>query len=78
MGEQALSLGLDFLGGAISGGAMGGGAIGINAVANNVAYNKAVKQHGQSIIDKGGVDPLRNLTHEVAGMDYAIEDRTKD
>ena len=66
MGEQALSLGLDFLGGAISGGAMGGGAIGINALSNNVAYNNAVKQHGQSIIDKGGVDPLKALSYEVA------------
>ena len=32
----------------------------------NIAYNSEVKKHGQTIIEKGGVDPLRNLSYEVA------------
>ena len=36
VGDQALSLGLDFLGGAISGGVMGGGGVAVNAVGTSI------------------------------------------
>lgn len=39
--DQAQTMGLDFLGGAVSGGVMSGGAIGINAAGNAVYNNQA-------------------------------------
>ena len=45
VGDQALSLGLDFLGGAISGGVMGGGGVALNAV-NTAAQGADLKQNG--------------------------------
>ena len=56
-----------------------GGSTAINTGINTVLKNQAIKKHGQTIIDKGGVDPLRELALEVAGVDqYAIEERTRD
>ena len=68
VGDQALSLGLDFLGGAISGGVMGGGGVAINSGLNAIQKNQAIKEHGQAIIDNGGTDYLRELALEVAGV----------
>ena len=45
------------IGGFISGGAMGG----VGSAIGGHQYNKQVKLHGQSIIDEGGVDPLKQL-----------------
>lgn len=54
VGDQALSLGLDFLGGAISGGVMGGGGVALNAVGN------AVNTADQGSVFKGfGADLTR-------------------
>ena len=51
------------LGGFISGG-LGGGAV---STINKFAYNSQRTQHGQSIIDNGGVDSLQNLAFDMAG-----------
>ena len=56
------------IGGFISGGF--GGAIA--AKMNNAQYNQQVAQHGQSIIDKGGVDALQQLALEMSGSNKAI------
>ena len=56
------------IGGFISGG-FGGG---IAAKANNAQYNQQVAQHGQSIIDQGGVDALQQLALEMSGSNKAI------
>lgn len=69
VGDQALSLGLDFLGGAISGGVMAGGSIGINAVANKVGnkieQNRRIQTHGNELIEMGAVDPLVEMGKSV-------------
>ena len=56
------------IGGFISGGF--GGAIA--AKMNNAQYNQQVAQHGQSIIDQGGVDALQQLALEMSGSNKAI------
>ena len=56
------------IGGFISGG-LGGG---IAAKMNNAQYNQQVTKHGQSIIDKGGVDALQQLAMEMSGSNKAI------
>ena len=56
------------IGGFISGGF--GGAIAANM--NNAQYNQQVTQHGQSIIDQGGVDALQQLALEMSGSNKAI------
>ena len=56
------------IGGFISGGL--GGAIA--AKINNAQYNNQVTQHGQSIIDQGGVDALQQLALEMSGSNKAI------
>lgn len=49
VGDQALSLGLDFLGGAISGGLMGGGGAIVGAVGNTVQGKKYKNTYGADI-----------------------------
>ena len=56
------------IGGFISGGL--GGAIA--AKMNNAQYNQQAAQHGQSIIDNGGVDALQQLALEMSGSNKAI------
>ena len=56
------------VGGFISGGL--GGAIA--AKMNNAQYNEQVSEHGQSIIDQGGVDALQQLALEMSGSNKAI------
>ena len=56
------------VGGFISGGL--GGAIA--AKLNNAQYNEQVSEHGQSIIDQGGVDALQQLALEMSGSNKAI------
>ena len=54
------------LGMATAGAFEGVGSAG-NVVGNKVAYNQQLKQHGQSIIDNGGVDSLHTLALDTAG-----------
>ena len=56
------------IGGFISGGPGGAIAAGIN----HAEYNEQVSKHGQSIIDKGGVDALQQLALEMSGSNKAI------
>lgn len=51
-------------GGLISGVLMGG----FGTTIGRVQYNNAVKAHGQGIIDSRGVDTLRQLANDVAGV----------
>ena len=52
----------DTIAGSVSGGVSGG----IHTAISNVAYNQQIKSHGQSIIDQGGTDTLRQLALEMA------------
>ena len=52
------------LSGFISGGGMGG----VYSTANKIAYDRQVKKHGQSIIDEGGTDALKQLALDMAGV----------
>ena len=52
--------------GALSSIGLGSGQSAINTGANAILKNQAYIEHGQSIIDKGGVDPLKALSYEVA------------
>ena len=54
--------------GALSAFGLEGSGTAVNALANKVAYNQQLKQHGQTIIDKGGVDSLKALALDVAGV----------
>ena len=54
--------------GALSSIGLEGGTGAINLGINTVQKNQAIKNHGQTIIEKGGVDPLRELALEVAGV----------
>ena len=47
--DQALSMGLDFIGGAVSGGIMGGGGAAINAVGNTMQGAEMQKNYGSEI-----------------------------
>ena len=47
--DQALSMGLDFIGGAVSGGIMGGGGAAINAVGNTMQGAEMHKNYGSEI-----------------------------
>ena len=65
LGDELMSLGLDFLGGVIMGGTMGSGGAVINTFAQNIQYSKV----GKPIMNvDGGVDALLNLANEVAGV----------
>ena len=54
--------------GALSSIGLGGGRAAINTGINAVNKNQAIKDHGQTIIENGGTDPLRELALEVAGV----------
>ena len=58
--------------GAISGGGMGVVGNTISAV----QYDKAAKTYGQQIIDAGGVDTLKNLAMDMAGVQRGIPKST--
>ena len=49
VGDQAMSLGLDFLGGAISGGVMGGGGVAAGAIGDTVQGKEYKKTYGADI-----------------------------
>lgn len=53
--------------GMLSAGAFEGTGAVANGVASGVDYLQQVKQHGQGIIDRGGVDSLKALAMDVAG-----------
>lgn len=61
-------------------GMLSGGLLeGVPTIAGTAIQSNLTKKHGQTIIENGGVDPLRELALEVAGVDqYAIEERTRD
>ena len=50
------------IGGFISGGLMGG----VASAVNNAQYQNQVKQHGQNVIDQGGVEALQATASEMA------------
>ena len=71
--DELLSLGLDFLGGVIMGGTMAGGGAainaGVNALSTYAENNAQLKDTGRTIMSvDGGVDALKNLANEVAGV----------
>ena len=57
------------IGGFISGGLMGG----VAAKINNSQYNQKVNEHGQAIIDNGGVDALKQLALDVYSDKSGLE-----
>ena len=73
MGEQALSLGLDFLSGAISGGAMGGGAIGNNNITKlDAARNgKTFEEYLNSSVKNDTINESEANTDE--GVEISIK-----
>lgn len=59
----------DTLGGAISGGVHAG----FHTAITNALYNKSASKHGQYLINKGGVDNLRALANEMAGVSDDVD-----
>lgn len=66
--DQAASLGLDFLGGALSGGVMGGGGIAINAAANAYDAKKTYGEfQGELVGEALEIDPSNTFAQRMQG-----------
>lgn len=79
IGEYALSLGTDAIGGLLSGGLMGGGSVAVGAISSNAAYKKTGKEmdiHSvlQAAEEFSGDKKIKKLTSKVSQKNASAAD----